>query len=326
MKKLFIVNNKNIAITLFCLCFLSLIFVVPGCGEDYSSSYDDNDTGFWFKLPDTGQTQSYTSTFGEDSDYTINPPSYIDNGDGTVTDNVTSLIWQKEDDDTDRIWDDANSYCNDLPLAGHPDWRLPSKKELMSIVDYGTYHPSIDTTYFTGINSRCYWSSTTYAFYSSDAWYVDFSYGYVGYGSKSDDIYGCYVRCVRGQELNYGNFTDNGNGTVTDNNTGLMWQQGEWKQKTWEDAISYCEDFSLSRHTDWRLPNIKELVSITDDTLYNPAIDTKFFPDAHVGSYWSSTTLQDLSSYAWSVFFYDGNAGFSDKSYSFLVRCVRGGH
>jgi len=147
------------------------------------------------KLPDTGQTQSYTDTFGEDSDYTINPPSYTDNGDGTVTDNVTSLIWQQEDDETARIWDDAISYCNDLTLGGYSDWRLPSKKELISIVDYGTYNPSIDTTYFFNANASYYWSSTTVAGNSSFAWYVFFYSGNFNYFNKSNSS---YVRCMRG--------------------------------------------------------------------------------------------------------------------------------
>lgn len=147
------------------------------------------------KLPDTGQTQSYTDIFGEDSDYTINPPSYTDNGDGTVTDNVTGLMWQQEDDDTARTWDDAGSYCSDLTLAGYSDWRLPSKKELMSIVDYGTSNPSIDSTYFSGTNAWGYWSSTTYAENTSSAWDVNFSRGFVDNNNKSSDG---YVRCVRG--------------------------------------------------------------------------------------------------------------------------------
>jgi len=71
-------------------------------------------------LPDTGQTTSYTTTQGEDSDYTINPPSYTDNSDGTVTDNVTSLMWQKEDDNTTRIWEAAISYCEDNFRAPDP--------------------------------------------------------------------------------------------------------------------------------------------------------------------------------------------------------------
>ncbi|MBI4687331.1 MAG: DUF1566 domain-containing protein [Nitrospirae bacterium] len=70
-------------------------------------------------------------------------------------------------------------------------------------------------------------------------------------------------------------FTDNGNGTVTDNRTGLVWQQGEAGQMMWGSALSYCEGLPLGGKTDWRLPNVKELESLTDDTRYNdPAIDT----------------------------------------------------
>ncbi len=123
-----------------------------------------------------------------------------------------------------------------------------------------------------------------------------------------------------------GDFTDNGDGTVTDGNTGLMWQQGEAGSMNWEDAIAYCESFSLAGYTDWRLPNIKELESITDDTLYNPTIDTNFFPDAYASDYWSSTTSANVSSHAWTVNFYDGYVHYgADKSYNYYVRCVLGG-
>jgi hypothetical protein len=148
------------------------------------------------KLPDTGQTTSYTTTFGEDHDYTINPPSYTDNGNGTITDNVTTLMWQKEDDNTTRRWSDAVTYCDNLTLGGYYDWRLPSKKELISIVNYGTNFPAIDTTFFPNTNSSFYWSSTTDTISTSMARLVDFGDGFVGYHTKSD--YYFYVRCVRG--------------------------------------------------------------------------------------------------------------------------------
>jgi hypothetical protein len=274
------------------------------------------------KLPDTGQTQSYTNTFGEDSDYTINPPSYTENGDGTITDNVTGLMWQKEDDDIYRTWDDAVSCCNDLTLASFSDWRLPSEYELMSIVNCDTYNPSIDTT-FPGTNAPSYWSSITNAHNSSGAWNVDFDYGCV-YNHNKSNYY--YVRCVRGQELSFGNFTDNGDDTVTDYNTELMWQQGEGGKKVWEDALIYCEDLSLAEYDDWRLPNRNELNSIIDYKLYSPAIDKNFFPGATASSYWSSTTYAYDSSVAWDVIFDYGNVyNGSNKSVSNYVRCVRGG-
>jgi hypothetical protein len=274
-------------------------------------------------LPDTGQTQSYTDTFGEDSDYTINPPSYTDNDDGTVTDHVTGLIWQQEDDDRERSWDEVCLYCDNLSLAGYSDWRLPSVMELMSIVNYGTYEPAIDTTYFPDIETWAnYWSSTSNANNSSYACYVYFSYGQVGSNDKSSTR---YVRCVRGGQT-AGALTDNNDGTVTDGNIGLMWQQGEAGSMNWENALTCCEDLSLAGYTDWRLPNIKELRSIVDDTLYDPAIDTNYFPDAHATPYWSSTTYAVNSFSAWGVYFRSGRVYSYNKSGTYYVRCVRAVH
>lgn len=141
----------------------------------------------------------YTLTFGEDSDYTINPPSYTDNNDNTITDNNTSLMWQKAEAGSKR-WEDALKYCEGTNLAGHTDWRLPNTKELQSLVDTTRYDPAIDTRYFpdvmTGYNH--YWTSTTVASKSaSEAWFVSFTNGNVGTGvaKYSSD----YVRCVRGE-------------------------------------------------------------------------------------------------------------------------------
>lgn len=144
-------------------------------------------------LPDTGQTGSYTNTFGEDHDYQ-RPRSYTVNSDGTVTDNVTGLIWQQQNDNALRTWTDAGTYCNALTLAGLSGWRLPSDKELQSLVDYGRYDPSIDTSFFPGTKSAGYWSSSSYAYNSSYAWYVDFDDGNVGSSPKT---FHYYVRCVR---------------------------------------------------------------------------------------------------------------------------------
>lgn len=145
-------------------------------------------------LPDTGQWQDFTPIFGEDSDYTIHQLSYTDNGDGTVTDNNTGLMWQQADDGIERTWGDAISYCSTLSLAGYTDWRLPEIQELTDIVNYGLGDPAIDTTFFPNTETF-YWSSTTNANDIADAWYVWFRTGFVGNTRKVSNY---NVRCVRG--------------------------------------------------------------------------------------------------------------------------------
>ncbi len=123
-----------------------------------------------------------------------------------------------------------------------------------------------------------------------------------------------------------GNFTDNEDGTVTDNNTGLIWQQqGVDTTHTWGYAVTYCEWLSYSGYSDWRLPNIKELRSIVDNTKYNPAIDLIFFPNTNASSYWSSTTYSYNSTYAWSARFFSGHVYIPNKSNLYYIRCVRDG-
>jgi hypothetical protein len=132
--------------------------------------------------------------YGQDAQYVTNPMSFTVGLDGfTVTDNVTGLVWQREDDNSPRTWGDAISYCEGLDLGGHTDWRLPAVKELQSIVDYGRYSPSIDALVFPEAISDC-WSSSTHAYSTRQAWDVDFSYGHVGKDDKSDAN---SVRCVR---------------------------------------------------------------------------------------------------------------------------------
>ena len=260
--------------------------------------------------------------YGQDAQYVINPMNFSNNYDGTVTDNVTGLMWQQEDDDVQRIWSVALAYCESLDLAGHTDWRLPDEYELQGIVDYGPSMPSIDTTYFPGTDSSEYWSSSIYAYNMGLAWYVDFRNGTVNWNSGS---YDGYVRCVRG-EIATQSFTDQGNGTVTDNVTGLKWQQEDDDVgKNWEEALAYCETLTLAGHTDWRLPDSKELRSIVDNTRWGPSIDTTYFPGTNSSIYWSSSTYTyaSLTQGALSVTFFHGYVGSYSKTYSMFVRCVR---
>lgn len=123
-----------------------------------------------------------------------------------------------------------------------------------------------------------------------------------------------------------GDYAAHGDGTVTDNSTGLMWQQqDDNQQRNWEDALEYCENLVLAGHADWRLPNIREIESITDDTRSNPAIDSAVFPGTKSSRYRSSSTSSNRPDNAWSVNFGNGDVNSNFKSNSYYVRCVRGG-
>ena len=188
-------------------------------------------------VPDTGQTESYTETFGEDSDYLINPPSYtkLDAGGNDlsdsaaqwvmVRDNVSGLIWEvKTDDgsvhdkDNKYTWYDSNPATNGgnagtpgdgtdtedfidalnaESFGGYTDWRLPTIKELDLIVNLGTYNPAIDTAYFPNTVSSIYWSSSTIAGLTGSAWGIHFISGY-GHVNLSYKSSAYYVRAVRG--------------------------------------------------------------------------------------------------------------------------------
>ena len=168
----------------------------PGTTHFYTVRTADTGTSAWTmrKLPDTGQMGDHTAAPGEDSDYTINPPSYTDNGDGTVTDNVTGLMWQQTDGG-EMTWEQAQAYAGGLSLGGHDDWRLPISHELFSLVDLNAVNPAMNTTYFPNAQAARYWSSTTQVNAASRAWTVDFGYGLVSYDEKTGQW---SVRCVRG--------------------------------------------------------------------------------------------------------------------------------
>ena len=120
----------------------------------------------------------------DQADVTVGAPnleSYTDNGDGTVTDNVTGLMWQQTVPTGTYTWAQALAYCPTLTLANHSDWRLPSRIELVSIVDLGvTSGPMINSTYFPSTPADVFWSSSPLAGSPSGAWIVDFGNGYTG--------------------------------------------------------------------------------------------------------------------------------------------------
>ena len=126
-------------------------------------------------------------------------------------------------------WQEAFEHCNKLDYAGHTDWRLPSIEEFTSLIDYTQGDPALPKGHpFIGVQAFCYWSGSTYAYSTVCAWFVYIFDGGVNYGSKVNCGYVWPVRSGQFDRLiidGAARFTDNGDGTITDNRTGLMWMQ-----------------------------------------------------------------------------------------------------
>jgi hypothetical protein len=119
---------------------------------------------------------------------------YVYHGNGTVTDSSSGLMWQEETPGNMMTWEQAMVYCESLNLANYSDWRLPTIKELATLVDHTRSNPAVYTPYFPNTFSSFYWSSTTVAYSTDGAWGVHFSHGY-----DYDGKFGIhYVRAVRG--------------------------------------------------------------------------------------------------------------------------------
>jgi hypothetical protein len=315
--------------------------------------------GQTYKIVGTGQTNSYNNSsvitlptvgqafYGQNTNHPGNTPSYTDNGDGTITDNVTGLMWEKTTDKNgDGVINYADKYTQATALSnaencktgGYSDWRLPSIKEQYSLIMFygaepnptatsqGSAVPYINLNYFDfgfgDLNSSSHGATSNErlidAQYATSTIYVsttmngnktmfgvNFADGRIkGYPANNTKKY--YVLYVRGNtEYGKNKFTDNGDSTITDNATGLMWMQNDnGTPISWENALSYAENFSFAGHSDWRLPDSKELQGLVDytrspSTTSSPAIDPLFKstqitneagnPD--YGFYWSNTTF-----------------------------------
>ena len=285
-----------------------------------------------FRLPDTGQTDTYTATKGEDADVLVNPPSFTDNGDGTVSDNNTGLMWQKADGG-EMTWENASTYCNNLTLGGKTGWRLPTGIELFSINNYNHLNPALNPVCFTTTAAEYWWTSEAQADDAAKIWVVN-SGGGIGAHPKSETLsaggskrfHARAVRSIFSTVFSVPHFTDNGNGTIRDNFTGLTWQKIQSPNAlTWEEALAYARTISLGAKTDWRLPNIKELQSLNDVALFKPSFNKTYFTSSLQGNYWSSTSMYQTGTKAWDINIEYGIVSYNDKTLKENVLLVRGG-
>ncbi len=301
-------------------------------------------------LPKTGQTVTYAA--GDDGAYQSGlAQSFTTNANGTITDNTFGLMWQNSYADNGGTVPSLNhasaiGYCEGLTLAGHEDWRLPTRRELKSLVDYAKPYPSpaihdafVSTTRTDGF----YRTVTDFLWQYNTVWtvaFLDYDFclggctGYYAHEGVAEESESSYVRCVRGEPLEDSTFSRS-NGIVTDSATGLQWQDDfdnnpseEDEQYpyigSWNDALAYCENLTDLGYSDWRLPNINELHSIVDGTTAEPSIDPVFI-QAGRNWYWSSTTYASDTSHVWAIEFNMGLDEILPKTANAPnVRCVRG--
>lgn len=344
-------------------------------------------------LPKTGQTKCWDqngteiscSGTGQDGEIQAGVawpgPRFTDNGNGTVSDNLTGLMWTKDANlpNGTKTWQESLDYVAAMNAGtytnyGYSDWRLPNVNELESLINAneGDNSTWLNSQRFTSVQSYWYWSSTTSAWNTDYAFDIDMFCGSVSnyYKSKS---YNHYVWPVRaglcesfvdsviflpqtGQTTSYRTgddgeiqagvawpeprFTVNADTTITDNLTGLVWapdgnlmstRDPEWDNDggmddggvSWQHTLDYVAKLNSENylgHTDWHLPNHKELFSLIDYSQNRPALPAEHpFTNVQAFYYWSSTSVAGVPSIAWVVRMWDGIVGPIYKSDYYCV-------
>ena len=298
MKRLFIFISILVITNTYSILPQNYLIVDTGLEKFYDNFSEIN-------APSSGQ-----DFYGEDAQLNGNKPSYTNNGNGTITDNITGLIWSQTPDlnsdgkinvDDKLNYYDALTAADTLTLAGYNDWRIPSTKELYSLIMFYGIDPSgyegtntnnlvpfINTNYFdfgygdTDAGERIidaqFAATTIYKGTvmggQTAVFGVNFADGRIkGYPidptPMEPDGKGFYILFVRGNsEYGVNDFSDNSDGTITDKATGLMWTQDDNGEAIlWQNSLAWAQQKNSENYlgyNDWRLPNVKELQSILD--------------------------------------------------------------
>ncbi|MFR9503260.1 MAG: DUF1566 domain-containing protein [Rikenellaceae bacterium] len=405
-------NISKLAIDAIAVLGSIMVIVVIICSADCNKvSYQLNATGQVLCYDENGNVIEPPTIgdllFGQDANYLTGAEmSFKDNGDGTVSDLNTALMWQQTPPVEGMTWAQAQEYCENLELGGYSDWRLPTLKELFSISDFSAGWPYIDTAFFDLSSEHVskdeqYWADNRYVGETVEgrddaAFGVNHVTGHIkaypsgsnmtsrggsrpegapnsqggergerpqgeergerpqggpnaqggerpqggergerpqggpnaqggerpqgeergertqggsnaqqGSRQMGNNPMAKQVRAVRGNLYGENKFVDNGDGTISDVATGLMWSKDDNGEGIeWIDALPYAEGATLAGYSDWRLPNVKELQSIVDysrapsskgveaaiDPIFNSTPFVNEAGDDDYGYYWTGTS------------------------------------
>ena len=321
----------------------------------------------------------YNPNHGQDYDKDGNAIDF--NGTASDQDTQDFIVYVNSD----------SSINNGSGLCGHTNWRLPTVHEIKGLADYdavaanglgGYSSPSIDTDYFPhALASQYQWYWTSHLNVDPDvnpngddtvagssisnyyAWAYNSAESRTRSGTGStvgSTVRSNYVRLVSSSaavashfsDYSDDRYTDNGDGTISDARTGLMWMQCSYGQTydggdtnsdgiicegsptfgSWQQAFAWAADSNANvdyGYNDWRLPNIKELGSIVDFGSAIPAINQSIFPNTSTGSYWTSTPSKALDvdsnddTQSASIWFHTGDHGLNKRTANLSLRLVR---
>jgi len=328
-----------------------------------------------FTIIDAGQTNCYNNSAsqacpvagfpGQDASFAgvpslrnfSGPTQHMATTQYTTTDNATGLVWKACPEGKSGAtcatgtastmnWYNALNQCSALNLtggyAGKTNWRLPTTRELETLSSYNAVSPALDSTNFPGTSGLVFsWSAATYVGNVANAWLVSsFNGGVNSSGTKTATTHN--VRCVSSPTtISAVTYTDNGDGTVTDNATSLRWQKCSYGQTNdssctgsatnanWQAALQYCDSLvlgSFGNSSNWRLPNANELKSLADRTVVSPAIKGSSFPNTPAsGDYWTSSTYTLTLANVFYLQASNGSLLDSDKTNTYKTRCVSTG-
>lgn len=234
-----------------------------------------------------------TGFHGQDAEYLGLSPTFLPDVMNQVKEVSTGSSWWTIPT-PNKSFKDAQAVC--AGLGG--GYRLPTRLELWTIIEHNQIGDTLlDENIFKGIQPGQAWTSTPYVHLGhpdTDHWVIDLC-SKCPTSSRAIGLHesnGATVLCVNGNEVKNGPFTDQANGTLLDETTRLVWmaQVNTMNGFSWQEALDYCESSFFLQKTDWRLPTIKELQTIMDETKTG---DTSLYGGFMIGNnqpmLWSST-------------------------------------